>query len=263
MKELERQNMFRRVIKRVSSGFGNMVLVSSIAMSGVGTESSTNSPSLVDLGSSGNFLVWNNPRPPLDIHLAQIADPTPTPQPIEVLPASTPEPTINYSEMNRVILQMQKRPDLFSQQDVEDVEMYYPIYKIVADKYGIDWEDLWIIQLGESTVSRNPKARDGSTYPLVGPTQINLEDYDMVFILGSAEGLKFLAYFPQRYPDDYIYIAAAGRILHDDEVRYQSYGYSQKEAKKLALQHYSGPKSGAKRDAIISEYILVLQKKAA
>jgi len=164
------------------------------------------------------------------------------------LPSPTPEPTVDYLAMNEVISEMQKRPDVFNKRLIEDVEIYYPIYKAVGDKYSLKWYLLWIVHEEESTASADPKAFERTTGP-VGAMQINLSYYNVDH---AGDGLEYLAVLPQRHPNDWKDITGGASIL---ATSVEHYSYLGKDLPiEFALERYSSVRTGEYRFAIYEEY---------
>lgn len=96
-------------------------------------------------------------------------------------------------------------------QQVEDLTMYYPVYRAGQDRYGVPWELTWIIHQEESSVSRNKAAFESSIHygAMQRAVQFHsIEDRDRANV-----GLEFLAALPVRHFDD-----AAEIILADAEI---------------------------------------------
>jgi hypothetical protein len=174
---------------------------------------------------------------------SSLSDSSPT---TEATPISTSEPTVDYVQLNKVVLEMEKHKNVFSQADINAAEEYYPIYKVLAEKTGIPWTNFLEVHKYESNYGENEKARDGSTYPLVGITQINVKYYPEKYILESPKALnvEFLVNYPQWYPDDYIYLSATARILGGNYRKYINHKYSPKEALIMANGNYAGAGPG-------------------
>ncbi len=111
---------------------------------------------------------------------------------------------------------MKTRIDLFSEQDFEDLRMYYPIYAAASEKYKIPWYLVWIIHKAESTVSRNPTAYEPGR-PHYGSMQRAVDVYSKEDVHVAAAGLEFLAAVPQRHYDDWEEIVWAASKLRKDQ----------------------------------------------
>lgn len=110
----------------------------------------------------------------------------------------------------------------FNPKLTSDVAMYYPIYKAVADKYGIDWYLLWIVHEAESGASDSVRAFNGGSAPYYGAMQRNVYIWSQNYVNTAASGLDSLASLPQRHPDDWKEIAAAGLMISTN-IRDHSY----------------------------------------
>ncbi len=115
-------------------------------------------------------------------------DDNPAPDPIE-------------TESISVIETMNSRPDIFSEKQIADVELYFPIYKVVAEKYGIKWYLLWIVHEAESQASTDPNAFNGASGHIGGFQRS--PGWSESYVNKAAEGLEDLANFPQRDPSDW------------------------------------------------------------
>lgn len=104
-------------------------------------------------------------------------------------------------ELKAVIDKVSSRPDLFDQRHISDVTIYYPIYKAVADKFGIKWYLLWIVHEAESTVSTNPDAFNGKSGYIGGFSRH--PDWKESVVEQATAGLEHLASLPQRDPTDW------------------------------------------------------------
>lgn len=110
----------------------------------------------------------------------------------------------------KVLERMRVRPEMFSQNDFEDVDLYWKIWRDVAKKYQPEWDErgmgkfdwklLWILQKQESTVSRNPDAFNDSSGH-IGAFQRH-PSWSESLVDKAEEGLEYLAGLPQRYPTD-------------------------------------------------------------
>jgi hypothetical protein len=251
---MERQRP--NIIRRVAVGGAKLGMALDVAFSGGAVMMPNKDSSRSNDPSPPNILFLNNPRPPLDTHLAQLSDPTPTlmptPTPTEALPTPTPEPTVDSAVLNKVVSEMEARPNVFSQREVGDVQMYYQIYKAAGDKYGIDWYLLWLIHEAESTASTNPDAFNGRSYPSYGAMQLNTKYWGETFVNKAASGLEYLADLPQRHPDDWKQIAGGALYLREHIEKYLERGYKPDAALELALIAYNG--SGGQRYEIYLYY---------
>lgn len=86
------------------------------------------------------------------------------------------------------------------EQQAEDLQMYYPIYRVGQDRYGVPWELTWIIHEQESNVSRNPAAFESNIH--YGAMQRAVEFHSLEDRDRANEGLEFLQVLPARHFDD-------------------------------------------------------------
>lgn len=128
------------------------------------------------------------------------------------------------SQLDDLLMQMEKRPDVFGPRLIKDITMYYPMYKAVADKYNIDWKLLWITHEYESGASNSKKAFNGSTYPYFGGMQRNVNTWSQSYVNGAFNGLEFLNELPMRNKTDAMEIAAAGKTLAVNYHHYEASG---------------------------------------
>ncbi|HEY5600553.1 MAG TPA: hypothetical protein VIK81_00515 [Patescibacteria group bacterium] len=133
----------------------------------------------------------------------------------------------------------------FTPTDIEDVELYYPIYDAISKKFEIEWYVIWIIHRSESNVSRNPNAFDRSTgYFGAGQRGLSYHFDDNVDF--AATDLEFLSVLPQRDPTDWKELAWVAMKLSEDKKTAGSlagafYRYTPKDEtteKRIALFNY-------------------------
>lgn len=98
--------------------------------------------------------------------------------------------------------------------DIEDLEMYYPIYRGAQDKTGVDWYVLWVMHQEESTVSRNPNAF-GGYYEGCMQRDPNYHPQEIVDKISS--DITFLADLPQRHDTDWKEIRWAAQKIKEDK----------------------------------------------
>lgn len=146
--------------------------------------------------------------------------------PVKLLEPQTPQIQINPIEqkieqykvkLDGIEKKMILRKDLFSEQDFEDLRIYYPIYAAASEKYNIPWYLLWITHKGESTVSRNPEVfKPGGLHH--GSMQRAVKFYSKEDVRIATTGLEFLAELelPQRHFDDWEEIVWAASKLRRD-----------------------------------------------
>lgn len=86
--------------------------------------------------------------------------------------------------------------NLTLEQNLNDFDMYFPIWKAGEKKYGIPWYYFWGIQLHETTVSRNPWP---SLSGHIGSFQLTKENMKKASIIEAPENWEMLRELPQRY----------------------------------------------------------------
>lgn len=86
--------------------------------------------------------------------------------------------------------------NLSPEQNLEDFNIYYPIYRAAELKYGIPWFLTWIIHVHETTTSRHPNPL-GSGH--IGAMQLSPEHFHKKEIIQAPMGWEFLDELPQRY----------------------------------------------------------------
>lgn len=98
-------------------------------------------------------------------------------------------------ELPEILLKLNADP-----QQIEDLTIYYPIYRAAQDRYGVPWELTWIVHQAESTVSRNPAAFTSNIHYGAMQRAVafhTIEDRDR-----ANRGLEFLGALPVRHFDD-------------------------------------------------------------
>lgn len=155
------------------------------------------------------------------------------------------------NELHSVILNMESHSDIFSNKYIQDVKMYYPFYKAVADKYNIDWYLLWIIHEGETGASAGKKGFL-STSPYVGGMQI-LPMWQK-YAAKASGGLENLRSLPQRHANDWEQIALAAWIIDRNIKQYENNGDSKNVAVHNALKLYSALGPAERRFTLYVQY---------
>lgn len=120
------------------------------------------------------------------------------------------------ADLTAIEKKMQLRKDLFTEQDFEDIRMYYPIYAAASEKYKIPWYLVWITHKAESTISRDSTAYEPGRLHY-GPIQRAVDVYSKEDVAAAAAGLEFLAAVPQRHYDDWEEIVWAASKLRRDQ----------------------------------------------
>ena len=143
-------------------------------------------------------------------------------------------------EQFKVMETVENNPQVFSEQDAVDVEMYYPIYKAAGVKFNVDWYLLWIMHQEESTVSRDPNAFNGSD-GYVGAMQRDPYFYPEEIVDGASEGLEHLTKLPQRHATDWREIAFAGWKINRDRQNAQNRGANEPLLSALFAYSAQGP----------------------
>lgn len=111
------------------------------------------------------------------------------------------------AELPSILIKLNADP-----QQVEDLTMYYPIYRAGQDRYGVPWELLWITHQQESTVSRDPNAytSDCVNCGAIGRAGKYHTDDD---VKNANDGLEYLQLLPVRHPADGTYLGDAAEII--------------------------------------------------
>lgn len=86
--------------------------------------------------------------------------------------------------------------NLTIEQQVEDLQIYFPMYKAAEITYNVPWELLWIIHAHESAVSRDPYP-ERSGYR--GAMQISPIHERTAWFIEAPVGWEVLTELPQRY----------------------------------------------------------------
>lgn len=158
----------------------------------------------------------------------------------------------DVNELDQIISKMKSNNDLFNRKYIEDVEMYYPIYKAVADKYDLDWYLIWIVHEKETGASAG-KAGFASDSYYVGAMQRDPNIWTEEFVDKASEGLEDLAKLPQRHKDDWKEIAAGAKILDRNFDKYNE-DLSENKAVLKALLLYSAEEPARERFDIYKDY---------
>jgi hypothetical protein len=160
----------------------------------------------------------------------------------------TPEPTIDPAEMGRVIFKMHAHTEYFTPEMINVVEMYYPIYKAVGDKFNVRWYLIFLVHWEESTGDDNIQAFDGSSAPHMGGMQINPDNYKNIDLKNATSDLEYLKKLRTKHPErDLQDIAEGALILHTDIQKYENHGYSEDDSVEIALEKYTNVKTGQYR----------------
>jgi len=152
-------------------------------------------------------------------------------------------------ELKQVLEIMSANPDIFKQKYIEDVKMYYPIYKAAGDKYNVDWFLLWIVHEAETGASNSKIAFNGGTIPYFGGMQRNPQIWPQSYVDEAYSGLEFLDNVKTKHKTDAKEIAAAARELGTNINKYIDLGkdkavlnalllYSADEPAKLRFRQY-------------------------
>lgn len=170
------------------------------------------------------------------------------PQTIIEFPRPKVEPKLSPAEIREAQVKkelknvqkiMNKNVKVFGKKRIEDVNMYYPIYRAVADKYRIPWYLLFIVHEAETGASAGKRGFAPDSY-YKGAMQLDPE-WTGSFMDGAAKGLKYLAKVPQRHSDDWKNIATGGRILSRNFRRYKRMGTDKATLNALLLYSAEGP----------------------
>lgn len=96
------------------------------------------------------------------------------------------------TSFDQVFYDVESHPEIFSQKDIADIKMYYPIYKAVADKFHIDWYLVWINHKEETGISDSKIAFNGESYPYFGGWQRNIITWPEAYVAQAFKGLEYL-----------------------------------------------------------------------
>jgi hypothetical protein len=211
------------------------------------------SAGLEDSNSEGHTSYKYNPLPQEDFKPVIIYHPKEDDKPNLLIPYSILEkaspvqrpilkeeitkPKVN-NELNDVISTMEENNNIFSDKYIQDVKMYYPIYKTVADKFDIDWYLIWIVHENETGASAGWRGFTPESY-YVGAMQRDPNIWPQSFVDKAADGLEALAKLPQRHENDWKEIAAGAAILDRNIDQYKNRGDSKDVAVNKAFMLYS------------------------
>lgn len=99
-------------------------------------------------------------------------------------------------------VQIAQESGKFSDKEIEDIKMYYPIYKAVADQFHIDWYLIWINHEAETGASRSTIAFNGKTYPYFGGWQRNVITWPKEYVDAAFKGFEYLQSIKTRNKTD-------------------------------------------------------------
>lgn len=175
---------------------------------------------------------------------------------IEISPTPAPEKNKEQKEkeeLDKILTLMKDHKEAFSNKKIEDVKIYYPIYKAAAEKYDIDWFLLYIVHEAETGTSRGEKGFAQDSY-YVGAMQRDPNVWSNSYVNKSADGLEELSKLPQRHKSDWKEIAAAAHMLSDNFHKYEDQGDSRGKAILKALIRYSAEVHARERFELYKEY---------
>lgn len=103
-------------------------------------------------------------------------------------------------------------------QEIEDLQIYYPIYRAAQDRFGTPWYLTWIVHEAESTASRNPNAFKENCLQC-GAMQRNIRYHPQEDVDRANIGLEYLQKIPTRSKKwdttDIVWAASALRQWQD------------------------------------------------
>ncbi len=118
-------------------------------------------------------------------------------------------------ELPTILKKVRENPSIFdTENDIEDLQMYYPIYRAAEEKTGVDWFVLWVMHQQESTVSRDPNAFGGY---YAGSMQRDPNYHPQKIVDQISSDVAFLADLPQRHFDDWKEIRWAAQKIKEDK----------------------------------------------
>lgn len=130
-----------------------------------------------------------------------------------------------------------------SEQRIDDLNRYFPIYRAADLKYQVPWLLLWIMHADETAVSRDLNPNQGQHR---GAMQI---DVSYKYLDEATLGWEFLADLPnQRYADDWKEILKAGLYIRNEaETRYKPEMEDGESVLEVVRYNYSASKYGKLR----------------
>lgn len=180
-----------------------------------------------------------------------LASPTPTPEPTPTLsPAEKRQQKIRQ-DLVEINLILDANSNIFSDKYKADINLYYPIYKPVADKFKLDWYLLFIVHEKETGASAGKRGFAPDSY-YVGAMQRDPNTWSESFVKQASRGLEYLKDLPQRHSDDWREIAAGAAILDRNVDHYISLG--KKRAVLNALRLYTPGVGGYQRFELYKKY---------
>ena len=160
------------------------------------------------------------------------------------------------NQLQAIIGKMQAHKDIFKDKYIEDIKIYYPIYKEVADKFDIDWYLLFIVHEAETGASAGERGFAKDSY-YKGAMQIDPNIWTSDYVKNATKGLEDLKNIPQRHSDDWSNIATAGNILADNLHKYENNGNIKAEAVLKSLLLYSADSHARDRFEKYKDYSII------
>lgn len=164
------------------------------------------------------FLANTETAPPLStLNLSLSSTP-----PFQETPSPSPEPTLSPKELREQKIKLElseinkildAHPNVFSRKYKKDINLYYPIYKPIADKFHIDWYLIFIVHEKETGASAGTRGFLPSSY-YKGAMQRDPILWDEDYVKEAVKELEYLKDLPQRHSDDWREIATGAAILN-------------------------------------------------
>lgn len=142
-------------------------------------------------------------------------------------------------ELKNIQKIMSRNIDVFGKKKIEDVGIYYPIYRAVADKFRIPWYLVFIVHEAETGASAGKRGFAQDSY-YKGAMQLD-PMWTGSFMDSAAKGLKYLSKLPQRHSDDWKNIATGAKLLSRNFKRYKRLGTDKAALNTLLLYSAEGP----------------------
>lgn len=201
------------------------------------------------------FLANTETAPPLSTPNLSLSS---TP-PFQEIPAPSPEPTLSPKELREQKIKLElseinkildAHPNVFSRKYKKDINLYYPIYKPIADKFNIDWYLIFIVHEKETGASAGTRGFLPSSY-YKGAMQRDPILWDEDYVKEAVKELEYLKDLPQRHSDDWREIATGAAILNRNIDYYMRLGKDRAVFNSIRI--YS-PGSFDKRFELYKEY---------
>jgi hypothetical protein len=258
--EIYKNGVVRRLVMASFLTLGSCFLAKYLPEESVTTDNNDEATTTYEIYKPADNYIYEITKTPETFVLVNpTTTPTidPTAVPTEIKPTQTPtkKPDVLVSDQpNFEKVEKTLDPNNTSVDFKDDLEMYYPIYKAVEEKFNIPWHLLWIIHIEESSMSKNHDAfekKDGSCGQYGAMQRHTCFHFDENVNFAS-KGLESLKDLPQRQHDDWKEISWAAMKLRED--------WDSKGSLLEALKRYSAEEPAIRRYNIYLENQKLFEK---